>query len=144
MDSEIAQRLDDIERRLAALEAQQPSLENGIVSFQGDVLLDDCAYQYAWSRPTSHLTGAAFFESLERVSALAHPIRHAILARLLEGPASVNDLVDSGISSSGTAYHHLGALQSAGWVRKSHGNFEIPPSRVIPLLTIIAASEDHK
>ncbi|QGU01809.1 Helix-turn-helix domain protein [Corynebacterium kalinowskii] len=140
---DLEQRIDALERRLAALEAQQPSLENGIISFQGDVLLEGRAYQYAWTRPADHLTGDAFFESLERVSALAHPIRHAILARLLEGPASVNDLVDSGISSSGTAYHHLSALQSAGWVRKIHGTFEIPPARVIPLLTIIAASEDN-
>lgn len=138
-------RLTDIERRLDALENPVPqSGESGLISFQGATQLGERTYQYEWTRPTEFLTENAFFESLSRVSALAHPIRHAILARLLEAPASVNELTDAGISSSGAAYHHLGALQAAGWVRKTNGSFEIPPARVVPLLTIIAASEDHK
>lgn len=143
MESDIELRLTELERRVDALEAPTPTGENGIVSFRGAVTLGDRTYQYDWARPVEFLTDTALSDSLARVSALAHPIRHAILARLLESPATVAELVEGEVTSTGTAYHHLSALQAAGWVRKSRGSFEIPPARVVPLLTIIAASEDH-
>ena len=54
------------------------------------------------------------------------------------------ELVESDlVSSTGTAYHHLKELQAAGWVHKKGGVFEIPPARVIPLMAIVIAGEDH-
>lgn len=84
-------------------------------------------------------------ENLERLAALAHPVRGAILRRLLAAPATVAELVDEHLASStGTAYHHLGALQAGGWITKeSGGRHALRTARVVPLLTIIAATEDH-
>ncbi len=48
------------------------------------------------------------------------------------------------MSSTSTAYHHLNELSSAGWITKgTSSTFEIRPSRVIALMTIIIAGEDH-
>ncbi|MEJ5928179.1 ArsR family transcriptional regulator [Corynebacterium sp. H128] len=145
MDSEVHKKLQELEERLNKLEQQSPpTYEGGIVQFSGDVTVGSRHFVYEWARPAQFLTDEIFDDALERISALAHPIRHTILRRLLEGPASVAELVTAGLSSTGTAYHHLGALQSAGWVRKRDGHFEVPPARVVPLLTIVASSEDHR
>ncbi|QTH58992.1 winged helix-turn-helix transcriptional regulator [Corynebacterium hindlerae] len=142
---EIEAKLAELEERIAKLEQQSPpTYEGGIVSFQGDVTVGSRQYSYKWARPTQFLTDEIFHSAMERVSALAHPIRHALLRRLLDAPAPVTELVAEGLASSGAAYHHLTALQAAGWVRKRDNLFEIPPARVVPLLTIIAASEDHR
>ena len=71
-------------------------------------------------------------------------MRGDILRHLLAGPATAVELVSDGIvSSTGTAYHHLHALQAAGWLTKVGGAFAIPPARVVPLLAIITAAEAH-
>lgn len=142
---DIEARLAELEERVAKLEQQSPTTyEGGIVQFAGDVTVGSRHYTYEWARPTQFLTDEIFHTGLERVSALAHPVRHALLHRLLDQPASVADLVSEGLASSGAAYHHLTALQAAGWVHKRDSVFAIPAARVVPLLAIVAASEDHR
>lgn len=144
-------RLTDLEARVAALEqASQPptttsdSGGEGTVSFGGDVSLPTGAYSYEWIRPATWITDQPWGDAMERIAALAHPVRGAILRQLLSAPASATDLVASElVTSTGTAYHHLKELQAAGWVTKKGGVFEIPPSRVIPLMTIVIAGEAH-
>ncbi|MDU0478450.1 winged helix-turn-helix domain-containing protein [Staphylococcus chromogenes] len=145
MESPVERKLKELEERITALEGGSPTNFTGdLVHFSGNVTVGPRTYQYEWARPAQKLTDDLFHDSLERATALAHPIRHRILRMLIDGPASVTDLVAAGISSSGTAYHHLGALQAAGWVTKRDGNFEIPVSRMVPLLVIVAACEDHR
>ncbi|MGV0372938.1 ArsR/SmtB family transcription factor [Corynebacterium pilbarense] len=146
-------RLTAIEARIDALERaslpQSPefhadSNHDGTVSFAGDITLPTGTYTYAWARPTAWITDQPWDDPIARIAALAHPVRGAILRHLLAAPASVTELVESDlVSSTGTAYHHLKELQGAGWVRKQGGMFEIPPARVIPLMAIVIAGEDH-
>ncbi len=118
--------------------------DNGALVFGGSLRISGREYAYQWQRETDYLLGHEWDEYTERIVAIAHPIRGAILRRLLTKPASVAELVEEGIvSSTGTGYHHLRALQDAGWVAKLNGHFEVRPARVVPLLTIIAAGEDH-
>ncbi|QXB18250.1 Helix-turn-helix domain-containing protein [Corynebacterium coyleae] len=151
----IEARLSDLEARVAALEHASPpepsplpgsskETEQGRVSFAGDITLPTGTYSYEWIRPTAWITDQPWDDAMDRIAALAHPVRGAILRHLLAAPASVTELVESElVSSTGTAYHHLKELQAAGWVRKQGGMFEIPPARVIPLMAIVIAGEDH-
>ncbi|MGV0345320.1 ArsR/SmtB family transcription factor [Corynebacterium coyleae] len=146
-------RLTAIEARIDALERaslpQSPEFHadgnhDGSVSFTGDIALPTGTYTYTWARPTAWITDQPWDDAMDRIAALAHPVRGAILRHLLAAPASVTELVESElVSSTGTAYHHLKELQAAGWVRKQGGMFEIPPARVIPLMAIVIAGEDH-
>jgi len=149
----IEARLSDLEARVAALEQaslpQSPefpadSNHDGTVSFAGDITLSTGTYTYAWARPAAWVTDQPWDDAIARIAALAHPVRGAILRHLLAAPASVTELVESDlVSSTGTAYHHLKELQAAGWVHKQDGVFKIPPARVVPLMAMVIAGEDH-
>lgn len=165
IDSVFVERLEHLEARVAALEsapatstsgdfwvidhiesANSPQLgtDQGSVVFGGAVTLGGREYAYQWERSTEFLAGCEWDEYIDRIAAIAHPVRAAILRRLLSAPATVAELVEeSVVSSTGTGYHHIGALHDAGWISKLDGRYEIRPSRVIPLLTIIASGEDH-
>lgn len=124
--------------------APNEQLSDGSVIFGGNINVGKRTYVYQWQRPTTFVTDEEWTENLERLSALAHPIRGEILRRLLAAPATAAELVEENIvSSTGTAYHHLSALTHTGWTTKSGGEYAIRPARVIPLLIIITASEDH-
>lgn len=140
-------RVAALERRVAQLEAhftpsqQQPpafvlieainrndELVAGTVTFGGAGDTGIGHYEYEWSRPTHWVTDSPWEDEISRLSALAHPQRGEILRRLLGAPATVAELVSEDIvSSTGTAYHHLGALQAAGWVTKHDGGYATLP-----------------
>ncbi|WIM69554.1 ArsR/SmtB family transcription factor [Corynebacterium suedekumii] len=136
-DADALWLLDELPRR--------GDFPDGSVIFAGDVSIGGRRAVYQWHRPTHVLVDEPWDDNLDRLAALAHPVRGAILRRLLCAPATVTELVDEHVvSSTGTAYHHLGALQAGGWVAKeSGGRHSVRSARVVPLLTIIAASEDH-
>lgn len=168
----IDERLSSLEERVAALEGptsprdpasppRAPDLDeqfwvlnelprhgefpDGSVIFAGDVSFGGKQAAYQWHRPTQFLIDESWDDNLERLGALAHPVRGALLRRLLAAPATVTELVaEEVVTSTGTGYHHLGALQAGGWVAKGPGGrFSVRTARVVPLLTIIAATEDH-
>ena len=151
----IEARLSDLEARVAALEqASSPEsislpssgaeTDHGTVTFKGDVELPAGTYSYEWTRPAAWITDQPWDDAMGRIAALAHPVRGAIMRHLLATPASVTELVESElVSSTGTAYHHLKELQAAGWVHKQDGVFKIPPARVVPLMAMVIAGEDH-
>ncbi|MDO5032861.1 helix-turn-helix transcriptional regulator [Corynebacterium sp.] len=121
-----------------------PEIPDGSVIFGGDVSFGGKRFAYQWQRPTHFIADESWSDKLERLAALAHPVRGEILRRLLCAPATAAELVEEEVvSSTGTAYHHLGALQSAGWVAKDEGRWSIRPSRVVPLMSIVIAAEDH-
>lgn len=127
-------------------DALEPSeqLPEGSVIFGGNITTGLGSYAFQWQRPTKTVTAGDWSDNLNRLAALAHPVRGDILRRLLRAPATATELVEEDIvTSAGTAYHHLNALTHGGWTTKTHGEYSIRAARVIPLLTIITASEDH-
>lgn len=100
---------------------------------------------YQWHRDNQDLIDDTWDGAITRLAAIAHPARGAIMRRLLVGSASVAQLIDEHIlRSPGTSYHHLNTLVAAGWVEKNDtGEYSVRAARVIPLLTIIAAADNH-
>ncbi|MDO5076631.1 winged helix-turn-helix domain-containing protein [Corynebacterium sp.] len=142
--SELDARIAALETRIAALEdaynAEHPAAPTtGTIEFSGDVELPIGHISYQRVRPAAALTDAAWNESLNRISALSHPIRTDIIRHLLQQPASVMELVNEKVvTSAGTAYHHISTLESAGWVAKKRGIYSIPDSRIVPLRGLVA------
>src|SRR5699024_7429042 len=128
------------------LHKQRDQLPEGSVIFGGDLDAAGGHYSYQWQRPIEVLTDAdQWAYSFERLSALAHPIRGAILRRLLQSSAQVSDLIaEDLVTSTSTAYHHLHALYRS-WLIKGcwSGDDDIAPTRVIPLMKIISDSDDQ-
>lgn len=127
---------------LHGLEERLPS--PGGVLYAGSVDLGAGPVQYQWGRPTGALRAADWSERAERIAALGHRLRLAILQHLLDGECTVAQLVEElSLASTGVAYHHLNALQQAGWVSSPRrGSWQLPPSRIVPLLAIVLALEE--
>ncbi|APT89000.1 hypothetical protein CFRA_06790 [Corynebacterium frankenforstense DSM 45800] len=169
----MTERLAELEDRVARLEAAGPAgaeahepdrdaddpdllpwavrglrehlpLPGGSVLYAGDVRVGGASYSYQWERETAYLTEGDWDDAAERLAAVAHPVRTRILRRLLEAPATAAELVEEGaVSSTGAAYHHLGALHAAGWTGKSPaGAHHVRPARVVALLTLILATDE--
>lgn len=68
----------------------------------------------------------------QRLGAIGHRQRLAILVALLQRPSTVNDLVATlELGTSGAAYHHLNVLQGAGLVtQEERGVFTLAPEQV--------------
>lgn len=115
----------------------------GAVVFAGAVDVGAGHLEYQWGRPTEHLLATDWAEHAEAVAALGHPLRLAMLRRLLDREHTVAQLVDElELGSTGVAYHHLSALQSGGWVTSPRrGSWALATPRVVPLLAIITALE---
>ncbi len=81
-------------------------------------------------------------ESSPGLSALAHPVRLLLLREVLHGTQTAAQLsAHPRLGTSGQLYHHLRLLVSAGWLRSSaRGQYDVPADRVVPLLTILAAT----
>ena len=127
---------------LTALQDRLPP--PGGVVFAGSVTTGAGHVQFQWGRPTGHILEADWAERAETIGALGHPLRLALLRQLVDGERTVAHLVDElELGSTGVAYHHLNALQSGGWVTSPRrGTWAVPPSRVIPLLTILISLEN--
>lgn len=126
---------------LTALKGRAPA--PGAVVFAGAVDVGAGHLEYQWGRPTEHLLATDWAEHAETVAALGHPLRLAILRRLLDGEHTVAQLVDElELASTGVAYHHLSALQTSGWVTSPRrGSWALSAPRVVPLLAILIALE---
>ncbi|GAB2538279.1 hypothetical protein GCM10027268_09070 [Brachybacterium huguangmaarense] len=127
---------------LHAIEERVPA--PGAVFYAGTVELPIGPVTYQWGRPTQALLDADWAERAERVAALGHPLRLAMLRLLLDAEHTVAQIVDElDLGSTGVAYHHLNQLHGAGWITSPRrGVWAIPPSRVIPLLAIVTALEE--
>jgi DNA-binding transcriptional ArsR family regulator len=115
----------------------------GGVVFTGSVDVGAGHLEHQWGRHTDDLLDRDWAKHAESVAALGHPLRLAILRRLIDGEHTVAQLVDElELASTGVAYHHLSALQTGGWVTSPRrGSWAIPHSRVVPLLAVITALE---
>lgn len=128
-----------------ALNGLKDSLDDiGGVVFAGYLRKPDGRrVDWQYGRPAPHIESADFADSAAALAALASPIRLALLQAVYNGAESVADLVDSGdFGTTGQIYHHVNQLAAAGWLESPRrGRWTVPVERVIPLLTIILATQ---
>jgi DNA-binding transcriptional ArsR family regulator len=123
---------------------QQRTQGAGEVVYAGSVVLPD-GRRFIWQRgdSTESMTALDWSELSDTLAALAHPVRLRILQRLLHGACSTQDLLGlEGMGTTGQLFHHLKAVQQAGWLRSvQRGVYELAGDRVIPLLVVLSASK---
>ena len=125
---------------LNGLESRAP---DGGVLYMGSVQTpagNVVRWQYA--RPGADLFAEDWSEQADVLAALGHPVRLRIMHAVLHGVSSAAGLleeVDAG--TSGQVYHHLKELTATGWLSSpKRGVFDVPASRVVPLLAILLAA----
>ncbi|WP_433801225.1 ArsR/SmtB family transcription factor [Actinomycetospora sp. CA-084318] len=141
-------RLAALEARVAALESAAPSPspeavdDSGLVSYEGAVRLHgEVSWRIGYSPAAVVDLPAA--PTAEVLAALGHPVRLALVRRLLTGPASAAELQDAAeLSSTGQVYHHLRALTAARVVEQDGRAFRVPATGVVPVLTMLLAAGD--
>jgi DNA-binding transcriptional ArsR family regulator len=75
------------------------------------------------------------------LATLGHPVRLQILEAVLYGETTVTQLVEElDAGSSGQIYHQLEELISSRWLTSlNRGAFEVPPARIVPLISNLTA-----
>lgn len=128
---------------LWALDGLESRVPEGAVLYTGSVQTPvggSVRWQYAQSGP--HLFAEDWADHSKRLAALGHPVRLQILRAVLHGittAATLAEEVDAG--TSGQVYHHLKELTATGWLSSpKRGVFDVPASRVVPLLAILLAA----
>jgi ArsR family transcriptional regulator len=152
-DPDAEARLAALEERVAALEAaigeqggpEEPSGRAGEISYRGQVRLADGAGPVSWSvgyDAAASLTLPAG-PVTEVLAALGHPVRLALVRRLLTGPAGTGELVAAAeLSSTGQLYHHLRTLTAARLVEQDGRRYRVPSTGVVPILVAVVAAAD--
>ncbi|GAA1307974.1 helix-turn-helix domain-containing protein [Pseudonocardia xinjiangensis] len=152
-DADLLQRLADLERRVAALEApgaaagpakQRGPSGAGVVRYSGEVdLHGDITWEIALDA-----RAALDLDDEPRVAVLAalgHPAR-ARIARILltDGALGTAALQQAaGLASTGQLYHHLRSLTHCGLVEQDgRGSYRIAPRAVVPVLVLLTAAAD--
>lgn len=159
-------RLDALERRVAALEAgdavppaargpeagtfwaletlrEQVAGEDGAVLWTGVVPTPGGVVEWQMARAATELLDpedpTPFADSL---AALGHPVRLRLLLAVIRGTDRLAELAEElGLASTGQLYHHVKSLTAAGWLRSAaRGHVSVPAERVVPLLVILGAS----
>ncbi|WP_128435388.1 ArsR/SmtB family transcription factor [Streptomyces cyaneus] len=163
---DLEQRVADLERRLAALEAagrtaprvgdgdfwaletlkeqmSEAGAVDGGVLFTGAVRLPT-EEQYAWQHTAfvEDLLDDDWPEAADVFAALGHPVRLRLLREIIGGRRTAAELAElEEIGTTGQIYHHLRQLTAAGWLHTTgRGRYEVPPGRVVPLLVALSAA----
>ncbi len=166
----MAEQHDDLERRVAALEAAvarltprsapttEPSTEQddlwvlrglrerGVegVLMAGTLTVPAAgpvAWQYGLSSDSLlELDWAGFASTID---ALSHPARLTIVQLVLTGVRSTAALLEQKtLGTTGQLHHHLRQLVAAGWlIQVKRGEYAVPAHRVVPLLAMILAAQ---
>ncbi len=117
--------------------------DRGAVLYTGSVVLPSGA-QYVWQRQrsTRELLEGNWRDLSETIAALAHPMRLEILKHAIGQDRSTQDFMAlPEMGTTGQLFHHIKALQDAGWLRSlQRGLYSVPGERVVPLLAILAAA----
>jgi hypothetical protein len=134
--------LKGLQSRLSASIEQGDGGGAGGVLFVGDVRLPSGA-NYVWQEGHSDafLLSKDWSEAHHGISALAHPVRLKLLRACVDQARSTQDLMAlPDMGTTGQLFHHLKALQQAGWLRSlQRGSYQVPGERVVPLLVVLAA-----
>ena len=125
---------------LTGLQERYP--DDDVVLYGGTMSAEGGGYRWQYGLPTQTVLDGDFADAAPALSALAHPVRLALLQAVLTGTHATSDLAAlPGLGTSGQVYHHLNQLSSAGWLRSPRrGRWEVPGERTIPLLALIMAA----
>jgi hypothetical protein len=127
---------------LAGLRTRAPAAEGGAVLFAGVVRTPDGAtWEWQEAHPAADLLDRSWEDAGAALEALASPVRMLLLREVLHGRNTAAELAElAEFGTSGQVYHHLRRLVAAGWLRSAaRGRYVVPPERIVPLLTAIAA-----
>ncbi|NYG59626.1 DNA-binding transcriptional ArsR family regulator [Nocardioides daedukensis] len=115
-----------------------PETADGIVLLTGSLNLPTGEpVEWQMGAATSDLVGTDWSDAAAPLAALGHPVRLKLLRSVLDGVRSTAELAES-LGSTGQLHHHLKQLVSTGWLaQRGRGNYEVPPTRVVPLLVIL-------
>ncbi|MFW6600456.1 ArsR/SmtB family transcription factor [Propionibacteriaceae bacterium Y2011] len=163
-------RLDDLERRVRALEERlaeaaptEPAsvppgtgdafwaltgLEErvdspGAVMLVGSVEVPGAGRaRWQYGLPTDALEDRDWASAVPALDALANPVRLALLKQVFSGVHTTAELTTAaGLGTTGQLHHHLRALIAGGWLHTTgRGRYEIPADRIVPLLAILTAT----
>lgn len=144
-DSSSATQAADVFWALTGLRERLPehrATERGAVMLVGSVTLPGGApVEWQQSSGTSGLFETEWDERATAFAALGHPVRLELLRHVLSGVHSTAELaaVES-LGTTGQLHHHLRQLLSSGWLKQSgRGAYEVPASRIVPLLACLVA-----
>jgi hypothetical protein len=162
----LAERLEQLETRVARLETarvsarsgtgaadadtfwaleglEQRATEPGAVLFTGTITLPTGEH-YVWQQGqgVDELLADDWTQAGAALTALAHPVRLLLLREILTGARTTAELGrHERLGTTGQLYHHLRQLVSAGWLRTTaRGQYAVPGERVVPLLVMLAAA----
>ena len=115
-------RLDDLERRVAALEGRPAATREpsgDVIEYAGSL---SEPFELAWQirADPAQVLELPDAPRTEVLAALGHPLRAALVRRLAEsGPATGAELQQAaGLGSPGQLYHHLKGLTGCGLVEQ--------------------------
>lgn len=150
--TDVADRLADLERRVAALEVGGPAHPAppapdgaaGAVRYAGEVHLHgDVTWEIALDAGTA--LGLDDEPRVAVLAALGHPARARIVRSLLSGgPCGTATLQEAaGLASTGQLYHHLRSLTHSGLVEQDgRGSYRVNARAVVPVLVLLTAAAD--
>ena len=125
-----------------ALNALKERVDSAVL-FTGTVTLPGGEhYEWQQGHHVEELLADDWSQAAEKLSALAHPVRLLLLREILCGARTTAELAaHERLGTTGQLYHHLRQLVAAGWLRTTaRGQYAVPGERVVPLLTLLAAS----
>lgn len=147
---------DDTFWALRGLEDRTAELEHGAVLFTGSVTVAAGPVQWQYARTTDDLLAIAdqhatdeqasterLARATSRLAAISSPVRLRLLLAVTSGTTTLTELGElDGIGTTGQVYHHVRVLTAAGWLQSAgRGRVAVPATRIIPLLTALAAME---
>lgn len=119
-----------------------PSTVDGALMLVGAVTLPTGA-PVVWqqSAGSAGLFATEWEDRASALAALGHPVRLELLRHILAGVQATADLAAiESLGTTGQLHHHLRQLLSSGWLKQSgRGSYEVPASRVVPLLACLVA-----
>jgi hypothetical protein len=118
--------------------------EPGAVLFTGTVRLPtDEHVEWQQSFGTDGLLDTDWAAGADTLAALGQPVRLLLLREVLRGVRTTAELgAIEALGTSGQLHHHLRQLVASGWLRSTgRGRYEVPATRVVPLLVVIAAAQ---
>ncbi|MER8026784.1 helix-turn-helix domain-containing protein [Glutamicibacter protophormiae] len=135
-----ARKADDKFWALQELRERVTDVSGQIMLLGSVVTPDGTPYEWQEGRTTQSLLERDWSEGSDVLAALAHPVRLSIMQKVVTGTGQTSAFSElDSVATTGQLHHHIRLLTAAGWLRHTaRGQYSVPPSRVIPLLTLLS------